>query len=94
MVTLGIPVGFQAAKSVNEEGAGMADVEQYRATFEMVDVDGDGYVSAAEFQNLMRALGQEISHARSVEIVVAADRNGDGKISLEEFAAFMAGNGA
>lgn len=71
----------------------MADVEQYRATFEMVDVDGDGYVSAAEFRNLMHALGQEISHARSVEIVVAADRNGDGKISLEEFAAFMAANG-
>jgi calmodulin len=68
----------------------MADIEQYRATFELVDVDGDGFLSAAEFRNLMRALGQEISHARSVEVVVAADRNGDGKISLPEFAEFMA----
>lgn len=68
----------------------MTAMEQYRATFELVDVDGDGYLSAAEFRNLMRALGQEISHARSVEIVVAADHNGDGKISLAEFAAFMA----
>ncbi|GAA1523443.1 hypothetical protein GCM10009678_00700 [Actinomadura kijaniata] len=67
----------------------MADVEQYRATFEMVDVDGDGFVSVEEVKNLMRVLGQEVSTLRAVEVVVAADANGDGKISLEEFAALM-----
>ncbi|MGI5329635.1 EF-hand domain-containing protein [Actinomadura nitritigenes] len=67
----------------------MADVNEYRATFEMVDVDGDGYISTAELKNLMSKLGQGISETRAVEVVVAADANHDGKISLEEFAALM-----
>ncbi|MFC6886105.1 MULTISPECIES: EF-hand domain-containing protein [Actinomadura] len=67
----------------------MADVNEYKATFEMVDTDGDGYVSTSELKGLMRALGQEISDTRAVEVVVAADQNHDGKVSLEEFAALM-----
>ncbi|MFI0446078.1 EF-hand domain-containing protein [Actinomadura sp. 6N118] len=69
----------------------MADVNDYRAAFEMVDADGDGYISTAELQNLMRALGQDVSSTRAVEVVVQADANGDGKISLEEFAALLGG---
>ncbi|MBT2211916.1 MULTISPECIES: EF-hand domain-containing protein [Actinomadura] len=69
----------------------MANAEEYRATFELVDVDGDGYISTAELKNLMRALGERITETRAVEVVVAADRNHDGKISLEEFAALMEG---
>ncbi|WP_067472756.1 EF-hand domain-containing protein [Actinomadura hibisca] len=67
----------------------MANAEQYRATFELVDVDGDGFISPGELKSLMRALGQEISDTRAVEVVVAADANRDGKISLEEFAVLM-----
>lgn len=72
----------------------MADIEEYRGTFAMVDADGDGYISAAELRNLMRALGREITHARSVEVVVDADGNADGKLSLAEFADFMTKYGA
>jgi calmodulin len=68
----------------------VADASEYKATFELVDVDGDGFISAAEFKSLMHALGQEITDARAVEVVVSADRNRDGKISLDEFAEFMA----
>ncbi|SNR81511.1 EF-hand domain-containing protein [Actinomadura mexicana] len=67
----------------------MADVNDYRATFELVDVDGDGYISTAELRNLMTRLGQDVTETRAVEVVVAADANRDGKISLEEFAALM-----
>ncbi|WP_396453837.1 EF-hand domain-containing protein [Actinomadura sp.] len=67
----------------------MADVNDYRATFELVDVDGDGYISTAELKNLMSRLGQDITDMRAVEVVVAADANRDGKISLEEFTSLM-----
>lgn len=70
----------------------MADASEYKGTFELVDIDGDGFISVAEFQHLMRALGQEVSHARAVEVVVEADRTRDGLISLEEFADFLAAN--
>lgn len=67
----------------------MADTSEYRATFELVDTDGDGFISVEELKQLMRALGQEISETRAVEVVVTADRTRDGKLSLEEFAEFM-----
>ncbi|MEU8803458.1 EF-hand domain-containing protein [Spirillospora sp. NPDC048819] len=67
----------------------MADVNDYRATFELVDADGDGYISTDELKNLMAALGEEVTGTRAVEVVVAADANRDGKISLEEFTALM-----
>ncbi|MEV5572187.1 EF-hand domain-containing protein [Spirillospora sp. NPDC052269] len=67
----------------------MADPEQYRATFEMVDVDGDGQISPTELKNLMHALGQDISETRAIEVVVQADADRDGRISLPEFAALM-----
>jgi Ca2+-binding EF-hand superfamily protein len=69
--------------------ATMSDPEQYQATFELVDADGDGYISAEELKSLMKALGQEITDTRAVEVVVDADGNRDGKISLEEFTAMM-----
>ncbi|POM22635.1 EF hand [Actinomadura rubteroloni] len=69
----------------------MADVEQYRATFELVDADGDGRISPAELKGLMAALGRQITDTRAVEVVVQADRDRDGRISLEEFAALMDG---
>ncbi|HLV75334.1 MAG TPA: EF-hand domain-containing protein [Vulgatibacteraceae bacterium] len=67
----------------------MADTERYRATFELVDTDGDGHISIDELKNLMAALGTEVSSTRAVEVVVAADADRDGRISLEEFAALM-----
>jgi len=68
----------------------MAAVEDFKPTFEMIDVDGDGYITAAELKNLMRALGREISDSRAVEIVVQVDGDRNGKISLAEFAELMA----
>lgn len=67
----------------------MVDMNDYRATFELVDVDGDGYISTGELKNLMSRLGQDITGTRAVEVVVAADANRDGRISLEEFTALM-----
>ncbi|QFG19850.1 EF-hand domain-containing protein [Actinomadura sp. WMMB 499] len=67
----------------------MSSIEEYRPTFDLVDVDGDGHISMAELQNLMRALGLAPDRTRAVELVVESDLDRDGKISLEEFAALM-----
>jgi calmodulin len=45
----------------------------------------------------MKALGEEITAERAAEVVAAVDTDGDGRVSLEEFAVFMeqgAANGA
>ncbi|OLT21923.1 calcium-binding protein [Actinomadura sp. CNU-125] len=67
----------------------MSSIDEYRPTFDLVDVDGDGYLSIPELQNLMRVLGLGADQTRAVELVVASDTDRDGKISLEEFAALM-----
>ncbi|MGH3391519.1 MAG: EF-hand domain-containing protein [Actinomadura sp.] len=68
----------------------MADATEYQATFELVDGDKDGYVSADELKRLMQVLGEEVDEEQLARVVAGADRGGDGLISLQEFADFMA----
>jgi Ca2+-binding EF-hand superfamily protein len=68
----------------------VADVTEYKATFELIDGDGDGFISAAELVRLFTALGEEVTEEQAQQIVAGADRSADGLISLEEFATYMA----
>jgi Ca2+-binding EF-hand superfamily protein len=68
----------------------VADVTEYKATFELIDSDDDGFVSAGELVRLMTILGEEVTEQQAEEIVRAADRSADDLISLEEFASYMA----
>lgn len=67
----------------------MADASAYAATFEIVDTNKDGHISAAELKQLMNALGEEITDETATEVVEEMDSDEDGEISLEEFAAYM-----
>ncbi|MCW2947150.1 MAG: EF-hand domain protein [Actinoallomurus sp.] len=67
----------------------MPDASTYAATFEIVDMNKDGHISASELKLLMNALGEEITDETAVEVVRQMDTNGDGEISLEEFATYM-----
>ena len=67
----------------------MPDANAYAATFEIVDVNKDGHISAPELKLLMKALGEEITDETAMEVVRTMDTNGDDEISLEEFAAYM-----
>ncbi|KAE9311193.1 hypothetical protein PF008_g20263, partial [Phytophthora fragariae] len=52
--------------------------------FRMVDADGSGTISVDEFVSIFRTLGQALDHDDVRELVYQMDRNGDGKIDLEE----------
>jgi Ca2+-binding EF-hand superfamily protein len=67
----------------------VADTSEYAATFDLLDTDGDGRLSAAELKNLMSALGEEITDEAAVEAVGVVDDDGDGLISLEELAEYL-----
>ena len=67
----------------------MADTSEYAATFELLDADGDGRISAAELKNLMNALGEDITDEAAVQGVQVVDDDGDGLISLDEFASWL-----
>lgn len=67
----------------------MADTNEYAATFELVDSDGDQRISAQELGRLMEVLGSPITIEQAEEAVRGIDSDGDGLISLEEFAAYL-----
>lgn len=70
----------------------MPETTEYAATFALVDVDGDGLISAQELATLMRNLGDETTEEQAAEVVRAMDSDGDQRISLEEFARYMSQN--
>lgn len=64
---------------------------QIEEVFNIFDKDGDGTVSSSELQDVMNALGHQISEVEAIELVGILDKDGDGTLDLEEFAAYMAG---
>jgi Ca2+-binding EF-hand superfamily protein len=67
----------------------VAETSEYQATFELLDTDHDGRLSAAELRNFMSAIGDEIDDDAAGEAVRVVDEDGDGLISLEELASWL-----
>lgn len=65
----------------------MAD--DYATTFKIIDVDGDGLISATEMTRLMEVLGQPITPEAAAAAIIGIDTDGDGLISLEEFTGYL-----
>ncbi|UQX05156.1 EF-hand domain-containing protein [Streptomyces sp. RerS4] len=64
----------------------MADIESARATFDRFDVNGDGFITADEYSQAMKAMGDAFVTPSVADSVVAAkDANQDGLLSFDEF---------
>lgn len=61
----------------------------YAITFDLIDADKDGRISAEELVRLMEALGQPITLDRAQAGVTRLDKDGDGLIDIDEFGAFL-----
>ncbi len=60
-------------------------LETLRSHFQRFDKDGNGYIDVHEFQEVLRALGEE-PPTSVVELSFAAiDRNEDGVVNFSEF---------
>lgn len=75
-------------------GAGEDDDEQeMREAFRVFDVDGDGFISAAELQEVLKKLGlpEASSMANVREMICNVDRDSDGRVDFNEFKCMMQG---
>uniref|UniRef100_A0ACD6ABV9 Uncharacterized protein n=1 Tax=Avena sativa TaxID=4498 RepID=A0ACD6ABV9_AVESA len=86
---------FGVLDDVPEDGEAAAggEDEEIREAFKVFDVDGDGFISAAELQEVLRKLGlPEASSLATVrEMIWNVDRNSDGQIDFGEFKCMMQG---
>ena len=55
----------------------------YQHMFDILDVNGDGFISVKEWKAHILALGMSYEHGQ--QAFEAMDTNGDGKISMDEF---------
>ena len=57
--------------------------------FSQFDVNGDGYITAEEIRQVMRAAGDSLNDDDVASMVSLADTDGDGKVNYEEFVAAL-----
>ncbi|KUH38077.1 MULTISPECIES: EF-hand domain-containing protein [Streptomyces] len=64
----------------------MADMESARKAFDRYDVNGDGFITAAEYKSVMAQLGDfNVTEPVAQAVINAQDANGDGLLSWDEF---------
>lgn len=57
--------------------------------FRALDDDGSGAISAKELKHVLQAIGEPLSDDEVKEFMKAADKDGDGEVNYDEFAAMM-----
>lgn len=69
----------------------LSQEEELRKTFNIFDIDGNGLITHDEIKQTMTHLGENISDKEVKEMIKAADKNGDGKIDINEFSGLLNG---
>ncbi len=67
----------------------MGASDKARQDFDVIDVDGDGYITASELLKEFVKNNPKVSDDNIVAIIQMADDDGDQRISYEEYAKFV-----
>ncbi|KAL3887115.1 hypothetical protein ACJMK2_027071 [Sinanodonta woodiana] len=67
----------------------MLSEDEIRKQFKMFDIDGNGYISAAELKQLMISMGDKVTDDEVDEMIRTADVDGDGQVNYDEFMRLM-----
>lgn len=88
MIVLGllsIILGIHASRKFAALRNSLADESYLLLLFSYYDSDGDGYLEAYQFANLLSYLGMELDDRYAMKAFDTIDRDGDRRISFDEF---------
>lgn len=88
MIVLGllsIILGIHASRKFAALRNSLADESYLLLLFSYYDSDGDGYLEAYQFTNLLSYLGMELDDRYALKAFDTIDRDGDRRISFDEF---------
>ena len=63
--------------------------ERVRKTFDLFDEDHDGFISSSDLRKAMKKFKIDSTESEIENVIKAADYDGDGKVSYDEFVAMM-----
>lgn len=63
--------------------------KEIQSVFDVIDANGDGYISLKEFKRVMNDLDETLPMNNIQDIFEEIDTNGDGRISSREFTRFI-----
>ncbi|XP_061576607.1 parvalbumin-7-like isoform X2 [Cololabis saira] len=66
--------------------------ENVKMVFQVLDVDGSGFIEEEELKFVLKGFsndGRDLTDAETRAFLTAADKDGDGKIGIDEFEALV-----
>ena len=94
--TSGYSTGYQAGSLLQRDPSWAGPLGHYndadlRRMFSAFDIDGSGFITFLELQNMYRQCGTPISPSALTYLQATYDRNRDGRLSYPEFYEFITG---
>ncbi|KAF3786019.1 Calmodulin-like protein 1 [Nymphaea thermarum] len=84
-------IDFNEFMAVVGKGGGVKESDMQSA-FHVFDVDGDGKISGEEVFQVLKRLGERCSLEECKRMVKGVDKDGDGKVDIQEFMVMMTNN--
>ena len=75
-------------KKIKDKNSSIDEAE-IRQSFDLFDLDGNGYITKFELTHVMASLGEELTEQEIDEMMSDADTDGDGQVNFEEFSRMM-----
>lgn len=83
---------FDPKKFFEMVGMKAMTAENVKKVFQVLDVDGSGFIEEDELKFVLKGFskeGRDLTDAETKEFLTAADKDGDGKIGIDEFEAMV-----
>ncbi|XP_013890042.1 parvalbumin-7 isoform X2 [Austrofundulus limnaeus] len=83
---------FEPKKFFEMVGMKAMSAENVKKVFQVLDVDGSGFIEEEELKFVLKGFskdGRDLTDAETKAFLQAADKDGDGKIGIDEFEALV-----